>query len=508
MSNSFLSFDVSGATKTEALGLNEDGQVVGFYVDSNGVKHAFIDRAGTITTFDDPDGSNTASHTAVVNGQTVVLMDGNTVATGINDPGQIVGYFYDSSDRANGFIDSKGNFTPLSPPGAVNTFPEDITENKQIVGYYVDNAGVDHGFIDSGGMFTVVNDPSADTTVANVTGNLGTVVTGVNNPGQVVGYYFDNNRLAHGFVEDTNGSNSDDNGNGKGHSKDNSGNPTFTTIDSTTVAGLGGASQVFVEGIAENRRIVGYYLDSANHAHGFVDDQGTITKIDSTTIAGLSGATDVFAQDINDEGQITGYYVNASGTHGFLVNGVGGDHIDVFDTSDDQDVGGTEETYNGPVTGLQHQFIYGGTDSVNISVSDDNFFLHGGPGEDAIAAQGGYNVLDGGTGSNFLTGGSGTDTFFVDDRNPGSDIWSTMNAFHHGDDATLFGITSSANIQWFDGQGASGFTGLTLHVTSPNAPTASLTLPGYSTSDLSNGRLSVQFGSETDGTPFMHIIAS
>ena len=60
---------------------------------------------------------------------------------------------------------------------------------------------------------------------------------------------------------------------------------------------------------------------------------------------------------------------------------------------------------------------------------------------------------------------------------------------------------------WVDNQGAVGFTGLTLHVFTPNAPTASLTLPGYGTADLSSGRLSVGFGSEPDGTPFMHIIA-
>jgi len=140
----------------------------------------------------------------------------------------------------------------------------------------------------------------------------------------------------------------------------------------------------------------------------------------------------------------------------------------------------------------------------------DRWFLKGGPGDDAIQAHGGYNVIDGSTGSNFLTGGSGTDTFFVDDRGPPADIWSTVNGFHQGDDATVFGMIPApdgSNFQWMDNQGAVGFTGLTLHVFTPNAPTASLTLPGYSRSDLDSGRLSVGFGSEPDGTPFMHVIA-
>src|SRR4051794_23227682 len=114
MSFSFVSFDVSGAMKTEALGLNENGRVVGFYVDASGVKHAFIDNGGVITTFDDPAGSSTAAHNEIVNGQTVVVIDGNTVATGINNPGQIVGFFFNATDHAQGFLDTKGSFVTFT----------------------------------------------------------------------------------------------------------------------------------------------------------------------------------------------------------------------------------------------------------------------------------------------------------------------------------------------------------------------------------------------------------
>jgi hypothetical protein len=90
------------------------------------------------------------------------------------------------------------------------------------------------------------------------------------------------------------------------------------------------------------------------------------------------------------------------------------------------------------------------------------------------------------------------------------DVWTTVNGFHAGDDATVFGVAAAAgnaNVQWFDNQGAAGYTGLTLHVTTANRPTASLTLPGYSASDLTNGRLNVQSGTEPDATPFLHVIA-
>ncbi len=127
-----------------------------------------------------------------------------------------------------------------------------------------------------------------------------------------------------------------------------------------------------------------------------------------------------------------------------------------------------------------------------------------------MSSVGGKNVLDGSTGSNFLVGnvaGNGTDTFYIDDRNPSADIWSTVANFHVGDAVTLFGITpANKTLTWADGQGAVGATGLTLHATQVGAPTALFTLAGYSTPDLSNGRLAVNFGTEPDGTPYMSVI--
>jgi hypothetical protein len=167
--------------------------------------------------------------------------------------------------------------------------------------------------------------------------------------------------------------------------------------------------------------------------------------------------------------------------------------------------------YSGPVSGLSNQFVYTSTDNLNVTAQTPNSFIHTGSGFDAIDVShvGGTNVLDGGTNSNFLVGGTGTgsnDTFFVDDRGPSSDIWSTVADFHAGDAATIFGITQQGfNTSWVDGQGATGYTGLTLHVTAPGVPTASLTLAGFSTADLSNGRISTTWGTEADGTPYLYV---
>jgi len=171
--------------------------------------------------------------------------------------------------------------------------------------------------------------------------------------------------------------------------------------------------------------------------------------------------------------------------------------------------GAAGDAYSGPVAGLQHQYITVSTDNLNITAMAPNTFIHSGSGSDAIDVSrgGGNNVLDGSTGSNFLVGGAGNDTFFVDDRSAAADIWSTVVNFHSGDDATIFGVTpSDFALDWQDGQGAGGSTGLTLHATAPGKPIASITLAGYTKADLGNGRLGVSFGNDLGGAgPYVYI---
>ena len=175
--------------------------------------------------------------------------------------------------------------------------------------------------------------------------------------------------------------------------------------------------------------------------------------------------------------------------------------------SESEDAGAA---YTGPVAGLDFEYINITSDNLNITPSVPNSFIHTGSGFDAIdvSGVGGINVLDGGTNSNFLVGGTGPgsqDTFFVDNRDAPANIWSTVVNFHAGDAATVWGVTPGGfDLNWVNDEGAAGFTGLTLHVTAPGRPTASLTLAGFSTADLTNGRLSTTFGA-VDGNSYMYV---
>lgn len=182
--------------------------------------------------------------------------------------------------------------------------------------------------------------------------------------------------------------------------------------------------------------------------------------------------------------------------------------LTIFDTTIHQSIAATAESYAGQANGLQEQYISITTDSLTITASTPNWFVYSGSGTDAIAVNSGTNVLDGGTGSDFLTGGTGTDTFFVDDRSATADIWSTVVGFHAGDAATVWGVTAQDfNLAWVSGQGATGWTGLTLHAAEAGRPNASLTLAGFTSADLNDGRLSVSCGA-SGGSAYIYVRAN
>jgi hypothetical protein len=181
----------------------------------------------------------------------------------------------------------------------------------------------------------------------------------------------------------------------------------------------------------------------------------------------------------------------------------------VTDNTTGVTTGSAGSAYTGPVPGLQLQYTNLSADNLYITATAPNAFIHSGAGDDGIdvSKAGGNNVLDGSTGSNFLIGGGGNDSFFVDDRAPTAAIWSTIANFHAGDSATFWGVSSQDfSLSWLNNQGAAGYTGLTLNAIAPGKPIATMTLAGYSTADLTNGRLTVLTGRDpTTGGAFLYV---
>ncbi len=72
-------------------------------------------------------------------------------------------------------------------------------------------------------------------------------------------------------------------------------------------------------------------------------------------------------------------------------------------------------------------------------------------------------MIDGGLGSNFLTGGADRDIFFLDGRS-GRSTWSTITDWQAGEELSLWGWRAGVSRStWAASDGAAGWKGVTLH---------------------------------------------
>src|SRR5215472_15559666 len=134
-----------------------------------------------------------------------------TQGLAINPGGVIAGDYVDASNVFHGILRGfdTGTITPFDAPGAgtepyQGTVASSINSAGVIAGLYVDQGVVFHGFVRaSDGTFTTFDVLGAGTGPGQ--GTIVTAVDGLNEAGATVGYYFDSNNVAHGFVRDTSG---------------------------------------------------------------------------------------------------------------------------------------------------------------------------------------------------------------------------------------------------------------------------------------------------------------
>jgi hypothetical protein len=138
------------------------------------------------------------------------------------------------------------------------------------------------------------------------------------------------------------------------------------------------------------------------------------------------------------------------------------------------------------------QYVNVTTLSLNIPAAASNSFITTGSGNNVI------NVNSVG----------GNNTFVISAASGTQDTVSTIIGFHTGDSATIKGVDlTDFKKTVTDNAGLAGATGLGLSFSAPGHPTTELVLVGYSSADLSNGRLNVSSG-ETSGVPFVTIWAT
>ena len=146
---------------TSANGINSLGQIVGSYEDSNGNGHGFLKNGSNYNRIDDPSPKSEVEPTSSVSTT------------------RVTSWAITSGNGERGFLLSGGKYTTISFPDSVDTDVTGINQLGQIVGYYVDTAGNDHGFLYQDGRFTEIEFP----------GGQSTDPYGINAQGEIVGVY-------------------------------------------------------------------------------------------------------------------------------------------------------------------------------------------------------------------------------------------------------------------------------------------------------------------------------
>ncbi len=284
-----MTFDYPGTGNlTLPQKINERGDVVGEFIDSSGVTRGFVRYSDG--SFSDP----------IVDPNDTVF--GFTEGRGINNSRAVAGDYGFSDGTLHSFFLSGGTFTEYDVPGAVQTNLLSINDSGRFTGGFdPDGSGIFQGFVGHNGTFTSFSVPAAISTFAYETNNSKQLV---------VGYYIDSSAILHGYYRDDSGA-------------------LHFPIDPS------GSAATVLFGLNDKDWVVGRYADgSGTHGLFFVPPNNFFTfDYPGSTFTSLNG--------INDKGVICGRYADAAGvSHGFLARVKGtpptraaGPEMKAFDSS-------------------------------------------------------------------------------------------------------------------------------------------------------------------------------
>jgi probable HAF family extracellular repeat protein len=251
----FIQIDFPGAGQTQAWGVNAAGDIVGLYVDSADNEHGFFLSKGRYATVDYPGAYYTHP-------------------SGINDTGQIVGYTFPANV---GFIfDVRGQtFTSLSDPEALETEASCIN-NEGVVGGGVVEGNSTNGFELADSAYRIVSPPDSGeySFVVGITGSDELIIETTSGTNYVP-YLFSRNtyskisippELAGGLVQGVNPAGTAF----VGYYSRPTGRAGYVLRDGKgLILQFPGSNYTVALGINGSGEVVGYFLDSGSHVHGF-----------------------------------------------------------------------------------------------------------------------------------------------------------------------------------------------------------------------------------------------
>jgi hypothetical protein len=190
-----VTFDAPGADPyaggTNPIEIQDDGTILGTYVDTHSVSHGFLRSSTGFFTIFDPPGQISGA-----------LISYGPFPLSINPAGVITGVSYDAnSGNFYGFIRNRDDtFITFDagdyPPCCAWTYPFAIAPDGVITGYINDGNYVNRGFVRArDGSVTNFDAPNAGTGYGQ-----GTFPSAITPDGKIMGWDVDSNNVGHGFV--------------------------------------------------------------------------------------------------------------------------------------------------------------------------------------------------------------------------------------------------------------------------------------------------------------------
>lgn len=291
---SYAPINVPGAVSTEARGINNNGEIVGFY------------KTVACTDYDIKVPNCATKGFKYVNGTYVKLMVPNSVSTailGVNDYGDLVGFYKKSDGTTHGFIWYHTNVVKTidypNPPLGAKTIAFGINKGGTVVGglWTMSSTGVFPygGWVWSGGKFSNMNPVQP-----NPAGPCCWSVNGIANSGVIVGQVFQSDFNMAWFKQGTD-----------------------QDFFMNTPAGNTG-TDTFATGVNSRTDVVGY---SSGGSVGWLTTQiepneGLESSEASPSFASLKfpNSTSTIPFGLNYARAIVGTYTDSSGKqHGFLA---------------------------------------------------------------------------------------------------------------------------------------------------------------------------------------------
>jgi hypothetical protein len=175
------------------LGINNFDEAAGFWTDNNGHQHGFVVELDTQ--------SPSLSRFIEIPPTTFAGAVG-TQASDITNNEEMCGFWTDAKGNNHGFFGFLGQkfFTfnvKIKGVTVTSTSPFGCNDEGEIVGSFTDSNGNVHGFILVDRRFFQFDAPGSSQTPAF--GTMGTLINGVNDRGDIVGFFFDGTKV-NGFV--------------------------------------------------------------------------------------------------------------------------------------------------------------------------------------------------------------------------------------------------------------------------------------------------------------------